>query len=161
METRQSLINFVYSLEARSIRLVLRRNRLNAGASQRLLTAAERTYINANREALKELLQDCRTAAPVAAESSFLEKELLCSGAATIDTTGSEHSQTPSSPPAAAIVHELRAARARAERDAYIKQHDPDTWRVLHFNDPDEILRRNNEATAAMNSPYQPPIHNW
>ena len=59
------------------------------------------------------------------------------------------------------IERELRAERARAARDAYIKQHDPETWRLLHFNDPDEILRRNNDATAVMNSPYQPPIHNW
>ena len=145
METRQSLINFVYSLEARGIALVLRRNRLNAGASQRLLTAEERAFINANRLALKELLQDPQRTlvAPVAAESS---------------TTGSEHNETQSTSPVAEVDPELLAARARAARDAYIKQHDPETWRVLHFNDPAEIARRNEEATAAMNSPYRSPI---
>ena len=58
METRQSLVDFVNALEARGITLVLRRNRLNAGASQKLLTADERAYINTHRAALKELLQD-------------------------------------------------------------------------------------------------------
>lgn len=58
METRQSLIDFVNALEARGITLVLRRNRLNAGANQKLLTADERAFLNTNRAALKEILRD-------------------------------------------------------------------------------------------------------
>lgn len=58
METRQSVIEFVNTLKARGITLVLRRNRVNAGASQKLLTADERAFINKHRSALKEVLAD-------------------------------------------------------------------------------------------------------
>lgn len=72
METRQSVIDFVDTLKARGISLVLRRNRVNAGAQQKLLTADERVFINQHRAALKEILQDSQrgqrvsTASPVA-----------------------------------------------------------------------------------------------
>lgn len=72
METRQSVNEFVDTLKARGISLVLRRNRVNAGAQQKLLTADERVFINQHRAALKELLQDPQrgqrgsTASPVA-----------------------------------------------------------------------------------------------
>lgn len=55
---RQSLIDFVDALEARGLTLRLRRNRLNAGADQKLLTTEERAFINKHRAALKEILQD-------------------------------------------------------------------------------------------------------
>ena len=55
---RQQLVDWVNALEARGITLRLRRNRLNAGADQTLLSADDRKTINENRAALKELLQD-------------------------------------------------------------------------------------------------------
>jgi hypothetical protein len=58
METRQSIIEFVQTLKARGITLVLRRNRVNAGASHKLLTSDERAFINQHRAALKEVLSD-------------------------------------------------------------------------------------------------------
>lgn len=72
MDASQSVIDFVDTLKARGITLVLRRNRVNAGASQKLLTADERAFINQHRAALKEVLSDplrnqCKSkAAPVA-----------------------------------------------------------------------------------------------
>lgn len=51
---------------------MLRRNRVNAGAQQKLLSADERAFINQHRAPLKELLQDPQrgqrgsTASPVA-----------------------------------------------------------------------------------------------
>jgi len=58
METRQSVIDFVDTLKARGISLVLRRNRVNAGAQQKLLTSDERVFMKQHRAALKEILQD-------------------------------------------------------------------------------------------------------
>jgi len=57
-ETRQPLFDFLDALEGRGIRLVLRRNRVNAGAQQKLLTPDERVFMNKHRAALKELLQN-------------------------------------------------------------------------------------------------------
>jgi hypothetical protein len=57
-ETRQSLIDFLDALEGRGIKLMLRRNRVNAGAQQKLLTPEERVFINNHRATLKEVLQD-------------------------------------------------------------------------------------------------------
>jgi len=36
------------------------------------------------------------------------------------------------------------------DRDAWMKIHNLQGWRAIHFNDPDEITRRNAEATAEM-----------
>lgn len=72
METRQSLVDWVNALEARGITLRVRRNRLNAGADQQLLSAGERAFINKHRAALKTIIldpqrgQSTSTAAPVA-----------------------------------------------------------------------------------------------
>ena len=57
-DTRQSVIDFLDTLKGRGISLVLRRNRVNAGAQHKLLTADERAFINQHRAALKELLQE-------------------------------------------------------------------------------------------------------
>ena len=37
-----------------------------------------------------------------------------------------------------------------ADRDAWLKRHDLATWRVLHWNDKEEVERRNRDATAVM-----------
>lgn len=34
--------------------------------------------------------------------------------------------------------------------DAWLKAHDLEAWRVVHYNDPEEVERRNREATAVM-----------
>jgi len=144
------LLDGLNALRQRGLSFSVRNNRLRVHPKHayKTLSDEERTFLKRNRSAIKDVV--LRGLPPLAAPV-----------AATIETDSQQHHPIQTGLPVTQIVHELRAARARAERDAYIKQHDPETWRVLHFNDPDEIARRNNEATAVMNSPYQPPIHNW
>lgn len=58
METTDTLVAFMSALAARGITLRLRKNRVNAGASQKLLTPEERAFMNQHRAALKELLSN-------------------------------------------------------------------------------------------------------
>jgi hypothetical protein len=53
-----------------------------------------------------------------------------------------------------------KAADQAAARDAQLKEHNLAAWRVIHYNDPDEIERRRVEATTLMTRVRRPAFPN-
>jgi hypothetical protein len=116
---------FVAALRARGVTLTLKGNRLHLYPwdSYRRLSPDELMTLKEHRAEIKAVVRDAPTAHEDDASNTI--------GTRPVQEAGSE-----SAPP--------------IDLDARLKEHNPDAWRAIHANDPEEIKRRTREATAVM-----------
>jgi hypothetical protein len=88
-----------------------------------LLTDTELAFLREHRDAIKELVRRGLPALEV------------------------EHATTPCEPETPTVAP---AAARPVDRDARLKALNLDSWRAIHWNDPEEVERRDQEATAVM-----------
>lgn len=122
---------FAAALRGRGIELVLRRNRLAVWPvrAYRLgLVDAERDYLAAHRDELKELVRGGLPETTVAWREPGVDEAQL--------------------PPDRAT--RLEAELDLARRDAALREQNLDAWLVVHGNEPEAAAARDAEATAVM-----------